>query len=91
MKLLVVSMSLAMSMLTTILCQSTDLTRFRYHVPAHIQEHIDYVTPGTKLFHLKKLDKIHDTVENLEKRNDFRLPPIINPAGNTSGIDMDVM
>jgi len=91
MKLLVVSTLLAMSKTTTTLCPFIILTRSRYHVPAHIQEHIDYVTPGIKLSHFEKLEKLHDTIQNLEKRNDFRLPPIINPAGNTSGIDMDVM
>lgn len=28
---------------------SEDIAAEKYHVPIHIQEHIDYVTPGTRL------------------------------------------
>lgn len=28
---------------------SEDIAAEKYHVPTHIQEHIDYVTPGTRL------------------------------------------
>ena len=31
-----------------------DLMMFRYHVPEHIQPHIDYITPGITVFDLKQ-------------------------------------
>jgi tripeptidyl-peptidase-1 len=60
-----------------------------YRVPAHIQEHIDYVTPGIKLFVPNK--KPYNEPE-LEKRifgvtagkgNGFMLPPLLKSLGTT--------
>jgi tripeptidyl-peptidase-1 len=28
---------------------SVDISSEEYHIPAHVQDHIDYVTPGTRL------------------------------------------
>lgn len=53
---------------------------FRYHVPAHIQKHIDYITPGIKLFTTGKSnppafrdDEQERSDSDLSKR-DFKLP-----------------
>ena len=57
------------------------MTFERYHVPAHVQEHIDYITPGIKLFTTggKVL-----TGEKIEKRGlgrgrSYKHPPILEP------------
>lgn len=39
--------------------------RLRYHVPSHIQEHVDYITPGIKLFAPARKD---NEEMDLEKR-----------------------
>lgn len=57
----------------------------QYHVPAHIQKHIDYITPGIKLFAEKRRPN-----PNIEKRTfgvtsgdgNF-LEPILNKIGMT--------
>lgn len=62
----------------------------QYHVPKHVSEHIDYITPGIKLFTLRKerLSSEEQTSTNLEKRtfgvtsgkgSAGILPPILSP------------
>lgn len=48
-----------------------------YHVPAHIQEHIDYITPGIKLVSTKGASSQKNA---LKKRTDFAFPRIKAPA-----------
>ena len=54
----------------------------RYHVPAHIQEHIDYITPGIKLFTANKRNRA-DAATGIEKRGSFKLPPLLKSLGMT--------
>ncbi len=44
-----------------------DISTEAYHVPHHIVEHIDYITPGTRLRPSKKRSPPADT--SVEKRN----------------------
>lgn len=45
---------------------------YRYYVPAHIAAHLDYITPGTKLFAPGK----QSGQQGIEKRS-FKLPPLL--------------
>lgn len=49
--------------------------KHRYHVPAHVQKHIDYITPGIRLFvtGTKKPSR-----SEIEKRS-LKLPPVLKP------------
>lgn len=58
---------------------SNVLTTGRYHVPSHIQEHIDYLTPGIKLFAPKRPG---NSKRDIEKR-DYMLPPLLKSLGMT--------
>jgi tripeptidyl-peptidase-1 len=49
------------------------LPDIRYHVPTHIQEHIDYITSGIKLFAGKRRPNPNS---DLEKRG-YLLPPLL--------------
>jgi tripeptidyl-peptidase-1 len=51
----------------------------RYHVPAHIQEHVDYITPGVKLFSEKRRPNRNS---DLEKRS-YKLPVLLESLGTT--------
>jgi tripeptidyl-peptidase-1 len=59
---------------------------FRYHVPAHIQEHVDYITPGIKLFAPNRkggetdLDKRTFGITS-GKGKDGYSPPLMKPLG----------
>ena len=53
------------------------LTECRYHVPAHVQEHVDYITPGIKLFTTKRRS-VPDS--NKQKRS-FNIPPLLKDLG----------
>lgn len=52
--------------------------KIRYHVPAHIQEHVDYITPGIKLFAPKRSS---NPTSDLEKRASYKLPALLNSVG----------
>lgn len=68
----------------------------QYHVPKHIQEHVDYITPGIKL--LAPVKRGRDSVEKKAKRGfgmtsgngsplppKFRAePPVVNPNSLTT-------
>jgi tripeptidyl-peptidase-1 len=54
------------------------LTNRRYHVPSHIQQHVDYITPGVKLFAPKGPAGRRD----IEKRS-YKLPPLLKDLGIT--------
>jgi tripeptidyl-peptidase-1 len=65
-----------------------DVSTEEYHVPTHIQEHIDYVTPGTRLRH--RSIKV-EQVRGLEKRVVAKplitqLPGFPNPNASTCDI-----
>ena len=47
--------------------------QFRYHVPAHVRPHIDYITPGIKLF---AAGKGRRGSKGLEKRTIRNHPPL---------------
>lgn len=55
-----------------------------YHVPSHITEHVDYITPGIKLARPMKRHIIPDEKKTLERRENFYLPPIPDPSADTS-------
>ncbi|KAH6676397.1 putative alkaline serine protease AorO [Halenospora varia] len=62
---------------STIACDS-------YHVPAHIQEHVDYITPGIKIFAPSKrepssLDKRTFGVTAVQQGTAHLLPPKFRP------------
>ncbi|KAH7354976.1 putative alkaline serine protease AorO [Rhexocercosporidium sp. MPI-PUGE-AT-0058] len=67
---------------TTVACD-------KYHVPSHIQEHVDYITPGTKLFSSHRRP---NSCAEIEKRtfgvtsgkgNGGFLPPLLKDLGMT--------
>lgn len=41
-------LAMSMSILDRVLIRTAFLIAYRYHVPAHVQPHIDYITPGIK-------------------------------------------
>jgi tripeptidyl-peptidase-1 len=41
---------------------------FRYHLPSHIQEHVDYITPGIKVFAPARKEKKRNPDSSLDKR-----------------------
>jgi tripeptidyl-peptidase-1 len=57
----------------------------RYHVPEHLVDHIDYVTPGIKLAKLMKHTPTQSPANEVQKRaikqkrEDFYLPPVPGP------------
>jgi tripeptidyl-peptidase-1 len=53
----------------------TSLTSCRYHVPSHIQEHVDYITPGVKVF---APERPGNSRRDIEKRGNYQLPPLLN-------------
>ena len=56
----------------------------RYHVPFHIQEHVDYITPGIKLFApTRPGGSKRDQERDVEKRSGFKLPPLLSSLGMT--------
>jgi tripeptidyl-peptidase-1 len=60
------------------------LTLHRYHVPSHIQEHVDYITPGIKLFAPKRPRGTRRDMEgDIEKRGPYKLPPLLKSLGMT--------
>jgi tripeptidyl-peptidase I len=56
-----------------------NLQILRYHVPAHIQEHVDYITPGIKLFAQKRRPNPNSALQ----RRDYKLPPLLESLGMT--------
>lgn len=44
-----------------------------YHVPVHIQEHIDYITPGIKLVSTRASDVVGGNAALKKRANDFRI------------------
>jgi tripeptidyl-peptidase-1 len=56
----------------------TDL-KTRYHVPTHVQEYVDYITPGIKLFSEKRRPNRNP---DLEKRG-YKLPALLKSLGTT--------
>jgi tripeptidyl-peptidase-1 len=57
---------------------STHIAADEYHVPAHIQEHVDYITPGINLMSTKTKTKGRSS---LNKRNNFGFPRISDAVG----------
>lgn len=45
-----------------------NLTNPRYHVPEHLSEHIDYITPGIKLFSPARSGRAVNGKNTIEKR-----------------------
>lgn len=70
-----------------------DISSEEYHIPSHIQEHVDYVTPGTRL---RQKNIKRDRIEGLEKRATPERPePFITklpgfPHPNSSVCDLYV-
>ena len=44
------------------------LMKIRYHVPSYIQEHVDYITPGIKLFTPARKEKTGRASSKLDER-----------------------
>ncbi|KAK3937828.1 putative Tripeptidyl-peptidase sed1 [Diplogelasinospora grovesii] len=70
---------------------SRDISGDRYHVPGHVQEHIDYVTPGARL----RLNRIKDDSKDLKKRGLQVVRPDITklpgfPTVNSTSCDVYV-
>ncbi|KAK0119805.1 Tripeptidyl-peptidase sed1 [Cadophora gregata] len=65
---------------TTVACD-------KYHVPSHIQEHVDYITPGTKLFSSHRRPDPNTDIEKRTfgvtsgKGNSGILPPLLKELG----------
>jgi tripeptidyl-peptidase-1 len=63
------------------------LTLSRYHVPAQIQEHVDYITPGIKLFSPNQKDRGEVDVDKRtfgvtrQKGKAGLSPPLTKPLG----------
>jgi len=57
----------------------------RYHVPQHLSEHIDYITPGVKLYAGARAERKAER-NSLTKRG-FSLPPLMSPL--PSGVNVD--
>ena len=60
------------------------LTSLRYHVPEHLSEHIDYITPGIKLFSPTRSGHSVNDKNTIEKRTfgatngkPGKLPPLL--------------
>jgi tripeptidyl-peptidase-1 len=53
---------------------SLDISSEEYHPPSHIQEHVEYVTPGTRL---RQRNVKAAGAEGFEKRGDFTVKPFI--------------
>lgn len=56
---------------------------FRYHIPPHIQQHVDYITPSIKLFTPQRRGSARRAVEGHIERRDFKLPPLLKDLGMT--------
>ncbi|CAG8978104.1 hypothetical protein HYALB_00000777 [Hymenoscyphus albidus] len=73
--------------------KTLDISTEEYHVPAHIREHIDYVTPGTRL-RQRNIKVSRDSDSDLQKRAASRkpspritqLPGFPNPNASTCDI-----
>lgn len=73
--------------------------QLRYHVPAHIQEHIDYITPGIKLFTVggskhtlkPKTEELGERSLKINKRG-FKLPIFLKGIADwiLGGIERDL-
>lgn len=60
-----------------------------YHVPSHLSEHVDYITPGLRLYVSPKLIKKKN--EAIKKRDfNFKIPPIVRPisTGNVETLSV---
>jgi tripeptidyl-peptidase-1 len=71
---------------------TTDISTEEYHVPTHIKEHIDYVTPGARL---RQRNLKAGRVAELEKRGASTVQPLITqlpafPNPNSSSCDIYV-
>jgi len=53
-----------------------------YKVPSHVQEHVDYITPGIKLFTPEK-PRSAQPEGGIQRRGDFALPPLLKNLGMT--------
>lgn len=59
---------------------SHDISTEEYHVPAHVQEHIDYITPGVRL-----RTRRAEATQNLAKRGNIdrnRVKPFVSNLKN---------
>lgn len=68
-----------------------DISTEEYHVPAHVKEHIDYVTPGVRLRTrrveaTRNLNKRASTDKNRVKPFITQLPGFPNPNSTTCSI-----
>jgi len=59
---------------------------YRYHVPEHLHEHIDYITPGIKLYSPARKGEAVGVKNPLDKRTfgvtngkPGKLPPLLEP------------
>jgi tripeptidyl-peptidase I len=59
-----------------------------YHVPQHIQEHIDFITPTVSFAKVKRGDKIKKSLS--KGLSPAALNPHVTPAGNSFKADAEV-
>ncbi|PMD36236.1 subtilisin-like protein [Hyaloscypha variabilis F] len=55
----------------------TSIACEKYHVPAHVQEHVDYITPGIKLFTTKR----RSAPDSNKQKRSFNIPPLLKDLG----------
>lgn len=55
-----------------------------YHLPEHVQPHVDYITPGIKLFHPTPIRKRQADDEDGEGKN-YKLPTLLKPLPASIG------
>ena len=51
----------------------------RYHVPQSVQEHVDYITPGTRLLEVEGVQKVPSIDKRAFGSGKGVLPPILEP------------
>ncbi|KAL2070575.1 hypothetical protein VTL71DRAFT_13601 [Oculimacula yallundae] len=65
----------------------TTLACDKYHVPSHIQEHVDYITPGTKLFSSHRRPNPNSEIDKrtfgVTSGKGGYLPPLLKELGMT--------
>ena len=66
-----------------------------YHIPGHIQEHVDYITPGVRL-RVKTQKRSRDDLEKRGNTNNYRIRPQITqlpskPEVNSTTCDIYVV
>ncbi|KAK8022785.1 Tripeptidyl-peptidase sed1 [Apiospora rasikravindrae] len=57
-----------------------DISTESYHVPSHVQEHVDYVTPGTRLRKRSSMKGGKDGSSQRKKRAGFKDGNVVRPA-----------